>query len=289
MIFLKLKNDSVAWHSLIDHMQHSHHPRMRRRRRTKQTLQAPRRMDRNAEQELKKLVWVTVGKTEHQAWLLEDVKGKSVVSIRWETTRTEERVPVLSIRYEAPDNGRRSRRRRTSVQDSLTDLDDRNIQFPRKRKRQQTKSKTATITKTVPIKQEPLEGGRMESGEEKVESTRLAGTLSVLSDIRSGSSAKSSSMRPKKEAIMTQRKKSMAANSIVKTSLSELATAKGSAISDKWRNEVPTTRSSTNANEPAASAIACSTKNSKDLESVAAVPASKHEEQSNEDYDGYLI
>ncbi|CAJ1897064.1 unnamed protein product [Cylindrotheca closterium] len=270
-------------------MQPSHHHRKRRRRRTKQTLQAPRRLDRNAEQELKKLVWVTVGKTEHQAWLLEDVKGKNVVSIRWETTGTEERVPVLSIRHEAPDDGRRSRRRRTSVQESLTDLPETSIQFPRKRKRQQTKSKPATtIAKEGPIQKEPSEGGRRENGGEKVESARLAEALSVLSDIRSGPSAELSSKRPKNQGKADQGKKSALASSISKPSLTELGSARKSASSDIRQNRTPIS-GSPKPDPPASSDIASGTKSTKVVGSVAAVIVSKHEEELNDDDSGYLI
>ncbi|KAL3934576.1 MAG: hypothetical protein SGBAC_009741 [Bacillariaceae sp.] len=140
-------------------------------------------MERNAEQELKKLVWVTVGKTEHQAWLLESVKDKNVVSIRWETTGSEEKVPVMSIRHEAPDDGRRSRRKRTTVQASLKDLDGAGIQMPRKQKRRQTKTKATTKTKKETVQTESVDGGQVEPLGAKVESKRLAaGTLSALSD-----------------------------------------------------------------------------------------------------------
>lgn len=84
----------------------------RRCRRTKQTLAAPRHIDRHVQEELSKLVWVTVGKTEHQAWLLEEMAGTFTVKIRWESTGQEDRVPILSVRYEAAGGGRRTRRRR---------------------------------------------------------------------------------------------------------------------------------------------------------------------------------
>jgi hypothetical protein len=88
----------------------------RRCRRTKQTLSAPRHIDRNAEAELSKLVWVTVGKTEHQAWLREEIGGDYTVLIRWEMTGREERVPILSVRHEAVGGGRRTRRKRPNAE-----------------------------------------------------------------------------------------------------------------------------------------------------------------------------
>eukprot|EP00980_Cylindrotheca_fusiformis_P004804 scaffold1028_cov135-Cylindrotheca_fusiformis.AAC.14 len=83
----------------------------RKRRRTKQTLSAPRHVDRNVQDELSKLVWVTDGKTEHQAWLLEELGGNLTVLIRWESTGQQERVPILSVRHEGSRGSRRIRSR----------------------------------------------------------------------------------------------------------------------------------------------------------------------------------
>mmetsp|Transcript_5764 Transcript_5764/g.13580 ORF Transcript_5764/g.13580 Transcript_5764/m.13580 type:complete len:281 (-) Transcript_5764:162-1004(-) len=277
---------------VLDHMQRSFHTPKRRRSRTKQTLQAPRRMERNAEQELKKLVWVTVGKTEHQAWLLEDVKDKNVVSIRWETTGSEERVPVLSIRHEAPDDGRRSRRRRTTVQDSLKDLDDTTIQWPRKRKRRPSQSKAATLTKKESIEKESLTGERMETEGARVESKKLKkldGTLSALSDIKSGTTAVESSMRQNKQEIVAVRKEKVKASSIDKASLSKPATAKESAIPNKWKKATPIFASSSTYKR-ASSTITSSTNSSKvSLAGTPVAQSSKHEEQSNDEDHGYWM
>ena len=56
-------------------------------------------------------MFVTVGKTDHQAWLLEELEGKETVLVRWESTREIERVHVSQIQTTMPS--RRSRRQRT--------------------------------------------------------------------------------------------------------------------------------------------------------------------------------
>jgi hypothetical protein len=86
----------------------------RKRKRTKQTLAAPRRMlQKDDSHDFKKLVWVLVGKTEHQAWLLEEMCDHDTVLVRWESTRLKERVSVLSIRLDLP--GRSSRRKQAQI------------------------------------------------------------------------------------------------------------------------------------------------------------------------------
>ena len=93
-----------------------------KRKRTKQTLAAPRRVLRKQSEvqtttkapcDADKLIWVLVGRTEHQAWLLEDMEDREYVLIRWESTRNVERVPVLTIRRELL--GRSSRRSRATA------------------------------------------------------------------------------------------------------------------------------------------------------------------------------
>ena len=167
-------------------MQHNDNtPKRRRRRRTKQTLKAPRRIGQNAERELQKLVWVTVGKTEHQAWLLEDVNDRNTVLIQWETTGSEERVSALSIRHEAPEDGRRSRRRRTSVINSLEGLESNSIQIPRKRKRRQNKKEVTTKSENITLQNKEMK--RNEALGAKLESKRLKGGLSAFLDTKSAS------------------------------------------------------------------------------------------------------
>ena len=69
---------------------------------------------------MKRLVWVTIGKTDHQAWLLEDLDAQTLsrgkksggadgVLIEWDTTGDKVRVHRSSIHLEMP-----SRRRRVS-------------------------------------------------------------------------------------------------------------------------------------------------------------------------------
>ena len=61
---------------------------------------------------MERMVWVTVGRAEHQAWLLEDIqKGQDTVLIRWETTRAKERVDVKNVQQSMPS--RRTRRETT--------------------------------------------------------------------------------------------------------------------------------------------------------------------------------
>jgi hypothetical protein len=95
-----------------------------KKRRTKQTLQAPRHVRESKSKNekllsldkmMKKLVWVTVGKTEHQAWLLEDLGEKESAWIEWESTRGKELVSVLNIRLKMPS--RKSRQRNAQITD----------------------------------------------------------------------------------------------------------------------------------------------------------------------------
>ena len=80
--------------------------------RTKQKPPAPRQVLQSKKTStvqlgVDKLVWVTVGKTEHQAWLLEDLTEQETVLVRWESTRTDERVPVVAVRYTIPSRRQR--------------------------------------------------------------------------------------------------------------------------------------------------------------------------------------
>jgi hypothetical protein len=89
-----------------------------RRQRTKQTISAPRHVRKEATQEMEKLVLVTTGKMEHQAWLLEEIGEVHTVLVRWESTGTKERVPVLSVRQNL------SSRRYKSCEDDFDSSDD---------------------------------------------------------------------------------------------------------------------------------------------------------------------
>jgi hypothetical protein len=99
-----------------------------RRQRTKQTLSAPRHVLKEAAQEMmEKLVWVTVGKTEHQAWLLEEIGEGCTVLVRWESTGIKERVPVLLVRHNMP-------RRRSSKTITMIFNYDERVEAEEKRK-----------------------------------------------------------------------------------------------------------------------------------------------------------
>jgi hypothetical protein len=63
------------------------------------TITPPKKHQRSSGQ---KLVWVTAGKMEHQAWLLEEIGEARTVLVRWESTGTEEQVPVFSVRLNMP-------------------------------------------------------------------------------------------------------------------------------------------------------------------------------------------
>jgi len=164
-----VKGNSIAAAWKRGHMQDNDSP-WRSRRRSKQTLQSPRHLDRNVEEELKKMIWVTVGKTEHQAWLVEDAKENHTALIRWESTGWEERVAALSIRHEAPEDGRRSRRKRVLIQDTTSFESEggkeTTIQLPRKRRKRQTKKRVSKSKEFVAPKE-------LESGGARCESKRL--------------------------------------------------------------------------------------------------------------------
>jgi hypothetical protein len=54
---------------------------------------------------MEKLVWVTVGKMEDQAWLLEEIGKVHWVLVRWESTGRKERVhDVLSVGQNMPSH-----------------------------------------------------------------------------------------------------------------------------------------------------------------------------------------
>jgi hypothetical protein len=62
--------------------------------------------------DLNRLVWVTVGKTDHQAWLVDEEEGSSSnedeVLIQWDSARFNEWVPRSSVRHEMTSSRRRS-------------------------------------------------------------------------------------------------------------------------------------------------------------------------------------
>lgn len=238
----------------------------RRRSRTKQTLQAPRHIDRDAEQKIKSMVWVTIGKTEHQAWLLEDVKGKNIVSIRWETTGSEQRVPVLSIRHEAPENGRRSLRRRTSVQDSFQNQNGASFQASRKRKKRQinNKAKEKIEKATKQNDQSDVQGSANLEG--RVKSNRLAWGQTPTA----GLAPLVDTMMPNNQGILLEGKVSGEKKSIQKVSLPESSKGKASAYSEIWENAKQAALS-TYADQKPASAITKSAKGPKAVESISGV------------------
>jgi hypothetical protein len=90
-------------------------------------------------------VWVTVGKTEHQAWLREEMGGNYTVLIRWETTGREERVPILSVRHEAVGGGRRTRRKRPNAK--ITEAMATMQQCRKRIKRESSKQKSSKNSK----------------------------------------------------------------------------------------------------------------------------------------------
>ena len=184
------------------------------------------------EQQLKNLVWVTIGKTEHQAWLLEDVKGKNIVTIRWETTGTEQRVPVLSIRHEAPDDGRRSRRIRMPIQDPYVPeaLNDTTTQTSsRKRKTRKSIHKARTKIKTEIKQTEESEGEQI--GEAKIESSKFDLDPSKMTDLRRDGALNGMTKKGKNQGKVDE-----GINNIRKAQLSPEAKAKASSFSEVWEN-----------------------------------------------------
>jgi hypothetical protein len=73
----------------------------KKRRRFKQRLAGPRHLwgQINVQNMLEKMVWVQMGKTEHQAWLMEEIAGKTQVVVKWEITNLQETVPIHSISF----------------------------------------------------------------------------------------------------------------------------------------------------------------------------------------------
>lgn len=110
-----------------------------KRQRTKQVLTAPRHVNKRAIETLKKLVWVRVGKTDHQAWLQEEIGEAPTVLVRWMTGK-EEKVPILSVREQVLA-GRRSRSKRSDPSVYST--------VEPKRQKTQRKTKTPTQKRTL--------------------------------------------------------------------------------------------------------------------------------------------
>jgi hypothetical protein len=112
----------------------------RKRHRTKQTLSGPRHLHKNVQEELRKCVWVTVGKTEHQARLLEEMGNDYTVLIRWESTGSEERVPMLSVRHD--NYGVRNRRKRKLLNIGSKEEEEKEKKsIPEKNKRMESRRK----------------------------------------------------------------------------------------------------------------------------------------------------
>lgn len=65
---------------------------------------------------IRQLVWVTVGKTDHQAWLLGEIGSQEEwVLIQWESTRMIEQVPVSSIHLNVLSQRKRQPRTEINV------------------------------------------------------------------------------------------------------------------------------------------------------------------------------
>jgi hypothetical protein len=80
-----------------------------------QTTRVPR-LSSVAGKEIHQLVWVTVGKTDHPAWLLgESGTQEKAVLVQWESTRGIEEVPMNSIRFDFPSQRKRHTRTEINV------------------------------------------------------------------------------------------------------------------------------------------------------------------------------
>lgn len=71
----------------------------------------PRQQETTKHNFLKTLVWVNVGKTEHQAWLLESLEGKEYVWVEWISTVYKESVLATSVSLDVPSRRSRSERK----------------------------------------------------------------------------------------------------------------------------------------------------------------------------------
>jgi hypothetical protein len=80
-----------------------------------QTTRVPR-LSSVAGKEIHQLVWVTVGKTDHPAWLLGESDGsQQKVLVQWESTRGIEEVPITSIHFNFPSQRKRHTRTEMNV------------------------------------------------------------------------------------------------------------------------------------------------------------------------------
>jgi hypothetical protein len=80
-----------------------------------QTTRVPR-LSSVAGKEFHQLVWVTVGKTDHPAWLLGESDGsQQKVLVQWESTRGIEEVPITSIHFNFPSQRKRHTRTEINV------------------------------------------------------------------------------------------------------------------------------------------------------------------------------
>jgi hypothetical protein len=121
---------------------------------------------------MRKLVWVTVGKTEHQAWLLEDLGDKENVLIEWESTKAKELVSPLDVRLEMPS--RRSRQQNAQITDMkklLKPPTPKELQALQNSTKKKKKKKTATKSASSKAKN----GSRSSGGSKKKKRRQKAG------------------------------------------------------------------------------------------------------------------
>ena len=129
-------------------------------------------------------VWVKVGKTEHQAWLLETLTGEddnNEVLIRWGTTGHKDYVDVESVRIDC--GGRRSRRGATRF----------------------NPAETKKVDKKKPKRKRPTRSSRVSSKRNKMEDPLLLETFSKQSAETKKSNvvaeASSDNKKKKKEVV----------------------------------------------------------------------------------------
>jgi hypothetical protein len=156
-------------------------------------------------------VWVTVGKTEHQAWLREEIGGDYTVLIRWEMTGREERVPILSVRHEAVGGGRRTRRKRPNAE--IMEAMATTSQQSRKRiKRESSKKKSSKNSKLESKSSNEMRSNSKRASVQVAESSQRVPVNKIMSPHVLGDS-KSSVSKKNSVNIPIPQKKSKIKNS----------------------------------------------------------------------------
>ena len=179
-----------------------------------------RQQDRpSVKKDVSKMIWVIVGKTEHQAWLAEDtIEGKEKVFIEWQSTGRREQVPASSIRFGIPRQRRRTSRAEINVKsfdgaaygtgDGEDDEKNKKVKknAPRKKKKdtatqmassEKKRKRNASDSASGAVESTSLATGSSRSGDESVTANRTDNGVKHKKSTASGNKVGASMSRKK--------------------------------------------------------------------------------------------